>query len=109
MKNTSLILASVVSAFLASTCCLAPLLFLLFGIGMGSLSFLQVFAPYHDYFAFFAIALIVYLWYDYFKTRKSQISCTASVCKNYRLYLIAGTIFVALFSTYPWWIGALLE
>ena len=45
----ALFIGSLISALLASTCCLAPLLFLIFGVSMGSLSFLQIFAPYNMY------------------------------------------------------------
>jgi len=107
-KFYTIIFGSIISAILASTCCLAPLLFLLFGVSMGSLTFLQFFAPYKIYFSIIAVALIIYLWYDYFKERKKPV-CDTSLCKNYKLYLIIGTIFVAIMITYPYWIGYLLE
>ncbi len=97
-----LIVSSVVSAILASTCCLAPLLFLLFGVSIGSLSFLSIFAPYHNYFSIFAIVVMLYLWFDYF--RKKRIVCDTPLCKNYKLYLILGTIFVTVLTTYPFWV-----
>ena len=102
----SLIIGSIVSAILASTCCLAPLLFLLFGVSVGSLSFLKVFAPYHNYFSLFAIITILYLWYDYLK--KKRLVCDTPLCKNYRLYLILGTVFVSILTTYPYWVTYLL-
>ena len=102
----ALIIGSIVSAILASTCCLAPLLFLLFGVSVGSLSFLKLFAPYHNYFSLFAIIVILYLWYDYLK--KKRLVCDTPLCKNYRLYLILGTIFVSILTTYPYWVTYLL-
>ena len=102
------IVGSIVSAILASTCCLAPLLFLLFGVSMGSLTFLQVFAPYKIYFSFIAIGLMLFLWLDYYKKRKIP-ACDTPLCKHYKLYLILGTIFVAIMITYPYWIGYMLE
>ena len=108
-KFYAIIFSSIVSAILASTCCLAPLLFLLFGVSMGSLTFLQIFAPYHTYFSIIAFCLIAYLWYDYFKKRKNNLVCATPLCKNYKLYLILGSFFVLVMITYPYWAGYILE
>ncbi len=105
----AIIAGSLVSALLASTCCLAPFLFLVFGVSMSSLSFLQIFAPYTIYFALFSLVLIVYLWYDFLKHRKDKLVCETWLSKNYRSLLIIGTIFVVIFVTYPYWVGYLLE
>jgi len=105
----ALIAGSIVSAILASSCCLAPLLFLIFGVSVGSLSFLQIFAPYHTYFSIFSIVVVAYLWINYFFKIRKQISCSAKVCKNYRLYLSEGTFFVLLLTTYPYWVTYLLD
>jgi hypothetical protein len=94
---------------LASSCCLAPLLFLVFGVSVGSLSFLQIFAPYHTYFSIFAISVVAYLWINYFRKVRNQITCSAKLCKNYKLYLSEGTFFVLLLTTYPYWAIYLLD
>jgi len=104
----ALIVGAVITAFLASTCCLGPLLFLIFGVSVGSLSFLHIFAPYHMYFSIVAILIIVYLWGNwFFKLRKKPV-CEGSICKNYVKYLTIGTIFVAILVTYPYWAQYLL-
>ena len=108
-KFYTIIFGSIISAILASTCCLAPLLFLLFGVSMGSLTFLQIFAPYHTYFSIIAFCLIAYLWYDYFKKRKDKMVCATPLCKNYKLYLILGSLFVTIMMTYPYWAVFILE
>lgn len=105
----TLIIGSLVSAFFAGTCCLAPFLFLVFGVSMSSLSFLSVFAPYQTYFSFIAVAIMLYLWLDYYKKSKNQFVCSTSLCKNYKLYLILGTIFILVFITYPFWANYILE
>jgi TusA-related sulfurtransferase len=106
MKSKSfwmLIGGAVITAFLASTCCLGPLLFLMFGVSLGSLSFLNFFAPYHVYFNVAASGIIMYLWFNYFfKIRKRPV-CDGSVCKNYLKYLSIGTVFVTVLLTYPYW------
>jgi hypothetical protein len=105
----ALIVSSIISAILASTCCLAPLLFLIFGVSMSSLSFLQIFAPYQIYFTLFAAIVILYLWYDYFQRIKNQLTCVTSLCKNYKFYLSIGTLLVSILTTYPYWINYILE
>lgn len=107
-KFYSLMFGGIISAILASTCCLGPLLFLIFGVSVGSLSFLQKFAPYHNYFSIGAITVVSYLWFDWFRDRKDRVACATSLCKNYTLYLTLGTIFVAILVTYPWWVVYLL-
>lgn len=105
----TLIITSIISAILASTCCLAPLLFLIFGMSMSSLSFLQIFAPYQIYFVSFAVIVILYLWYNYFKRAKNQLVCATPLCKNYKFYLCIGTVLVGILTTYPYWINVILE
>jgi len=104
-----LIVSSIVSALLASTCCLAPFLFLVFGVSMGSLSFLQVLAPYHSYLALFSLAVLVYLWYDYFKHRKQKLFCETWLSKNYLKLLAGGTVIVAVLVSYPYWVTYFLD
>ena len=108
-KFYTLLLGGIVSAILASTCCLGPLLFLLFGVSVGSLSFLQWFAPYHTWFSLAAVAVVGWLWFDWWRGRKERIVCGTSLCKNYTLYLSIGTLFVAVMVSYPWWVGILME
>ena len=105
----SLLLGGIVSAILASTCCLGPLLFLLFGVSVGSLSFLHWFAPYHAWFSAAAVATVGWLWFDWWRGRKERIACATSLCKNYTLYLSLGTLFVVILVSYPWWAGYLME
>jgi TusA-related sulfurtransferase len=99
----ALIVGAIVTAILASTCCLGPLLFLIFGVSVSSLSFLHVFAPYRSYFLIAAILIIGYLWFNYFfKIRKRPV-CEGSICKNYLKYLTIGTIVTLIMLTFPYW------
>jgi UDP-N-acetylmuramyl pentapeptide phosphotransferase/UDP-N-acetylglucosamine-1-phosphate transferase len=84
------------------------MVFLLFGVSVGSLGFLRAFAPYHGYFSAAAVLLVGYLWFDWWRGRKDRIACATSLCKNYTLYLSLGTLFVALLASYPWWMGWIL-
>ena len=105
----SLLLGGLVSAILASTCCLGPLLFLLFGVSVGSLGFLQAFAPYHAWFSGIALLLIAYLWFDWWRSRRKRVACATSLCRHYTLYLSLGTLFVTILVSYPWWVVFLME
>ncbi len=99
----SIMAAAIISAILASTCCLAPLLFLIFGVSVGSLGFLEIFAPYHQYFMYGAIIIVIALWIDWFISKKNRLQCATPLCKHYTHYLIAGTIFAIIMATYPFW------
>jgi len=105
----AIILGSVISGLLASTCCLAPFLFLVFGVSVSSLSFLQIFAPYTIYFSIISIGLLLYLWYDYFKHRKEKLHCETWLSKNYKMLLNVGTVSVIILISYPYWVNYLLE
>jgi len=105
----TLITGAFISAILAASCCLAPLLFLIFGVSVSSLSFLQIFAPYQAYFSIASAGMILYLWYDYFKLQKKSTTCSGTLCKNYQLYLVLGTLFVLVLLTYPYWVNYLWE
>jgi TusA-related sulfurtransferase len=104
-----LITSSVVSALLASSCCLAPLLFLLFGVSMSSLTFLQIFAPFHKYFSIFAFLVLIYLWQDYIRHKRNELSCETWLSNNYIFLLLSGSLFVLIFTTYPYWVNYILE
>jgi len=104
----ALITGAIITAVLASTCCLGPLLFLVFGVSMGSLSFLNIFAPYHLYFSIAAVIIIAYLWLNWFFRLRKKPVCEGSICKYYVKYLSIGTVFVAIMLTYPYWAQYLL-
>lgn len=104
-----LIAGSIVSALLASSCCLAPFLFLVFGVSMSSLSFLQVLAPYHNYLSLFSVAVLGYLWYDYFRHRKQKLFCETWLSKNYLKLLVVGSVVVAILISYPYWVAEIID
>lgn len=67
------IIGAFVSAFLATACCLSPLLFLFFGISFGFLSFLEIFTPYRIPLSLLSLG-ILYLTYRIY-------SCKSLTCK----------------------------
>ncbi len=105
----ALIASSIVTAILASTCCIGPLLFLLFGVSASSISFLKPLAPYHNLFSLVAVGVIGYLWYHYFRVIRKMIVCEGWICKYYLHYLIVGTILVAILLSYQYWVVFLID
>ncbi len=103
-----LIVGAVTAAAMATSCCIAPLLFLLFGISASSLSFLNIFAPYQIHLSALSVLVVLYLWINYFVKIKSRMDCQGSLCRNYLIYLSIGTIFVAIMISYPYWIDRLI-
>lgn len=104
----ALILGSIVTAILASTCCIGPLLFLLFGVSASSLSFLKPLAPYHGVFSLIAAGVIGYLWYHYFKVIRHRLVCEGWICKYYLTYLSIGTALVVVLLSYQYWVVYLI-
>ncbi len=83
------------------------MLFLLFGISIGSLGFLKFFAPYQLPLSLIAGAIVAYLWYRHLRTPKT--ACNATLCGRYRYYLISATLFIAFLISYPYWLQFFLE
>jgi len=107
MQNNKILLllfGATLSAFFATTCCLAPLIFIIFGISVSGLSFLTYFSPYSDYFLIMSILILLFLWINYFYRLKKLPTCNKNICKNQFNYLLIGTIFTILLNTYPYWI-----
>lgn len=96
MKSSKL---GIVSAFIASICCLGPLVLVL--LGLGSLGLGAVLGKYHWYFIFIAIGLISYAWWHYLKEKKT---CNLQGCQmeNKRITLITliiTTMIISIFLT----------
>lgn len=107
LSRWALIGGSVTAAFLATSCCIGPMLFLVFGISVGSLGFLKFFTPYQLPLSLLAAAIIAVLWYRHL--REAKTVCASSLCARYRRYLVAATLVVLFFITYPYWFQLLME
>ena len=103
----ALLFGGIVSAILASTCCIGPLLFLLFGVSVGSAGFFQLLAPYHSLFSAIAAGITLWLWIEYFRKRHIP-ACETILCRRYVWFLAAGTLLVVVMLTYPWWMVLLI-
>lgn len=87
----------ILSALLASVCCLGPVLLVL--LGLGSLGFGSLIGRYHGWFIGAAAVLLTYAWRSYLK--ESQ-RCRSEACemvqrKTTRTVLIIASAAVAIF------------
>lgn len=77
MKNKFLSVGSIITAVLASLCCIGPLL--LVGFGIGSVAFFSRFDAYRPYFIGLAVLLLIPAFYLAYKKR--EIKCEDGTCK----------------------------
>jgi len=87
----------ILSAVIASICCVGPLLLIL--LGLGGLGIGAAIGKYHGYFIVAALLLLTFAWRSYLKEKKV---CDLKACKmeNKRvtlLILIMSTLIVAVF------------
>ena len=77
MKDKPFAIGSVVAAFVASLCCLGPLL--LGGIGLGA-ALVATFAPLRPYFLALSTILLVTGFYFVYRKPKEAEACEAEAC-----------------------------
>jgi mercuric ion transport protein len=63
------------ASFLAGSCCIAPTLFVIFGVSAGSLSRLSVLEPYRWHFLTVGYMSVAYSLYRLYKKRKVECAC----------------------------------
>lgn len=99
---------AIVSAFIASACCVGPLVLALLGLGGGAL--LLEFEPYRPYFMVVTLGLLgLGFWLQYRKpkpvTNADGISCdcpTPRANKAGRVMLWVATVLVVAFLAFPY-------
>lgn len=103
--------SSIISAFIASICCVGPLVFALLGIGGAGL--LLKLAPYRPYFTVMTFALLGAGFYFTYRRPKVAAGATAAqapecacpaprASRAGRIMLWAATVFVAAFLGFPY-------
>lgn len=88
----------ILSALVASICCLGPVLLIF--LGLGSLGIGAAIGKYHWYFITGAVVLLVFSWRDYLKDKKT---CALEGCRveNKKItmsILLTATLVVAIFA-----------
>ncbi len=104
MNKTALTsVGSVLSALLASLCCIGPVVFAL--IGAGSLGFAAAFEPYRPYLL--ALTVLFLGTAFYFTYRKREVQCEDGTCKIesagkwHKLFLWLAATFAVVFMFFP--------
>lgn len=107
--------SSVISAIVASICCVGPLVFALLGLGGAGL--LVKFAPYRPYFVVATLALLgAGFYFTYRKPKATGPSAAGPECacpapktnRAGKVMLWVATVLVALFLAFPYLAAALL-
>lgn len=79
IKIASVMFSALTFALLSLSCCVAPLLFIIFGISAASLSFLDFLAPYRFVFVLLSICSIVYSFWRIYMSQKPLCNGAASL------------------------------
>jgi len=96
IKDNTPIIGAIFTGFLASACCIGPLLVVL--LGLGSASMFIAMQPYRPAFAVITLALIGWAGWQHWQGRKA---CMASGCppkKATRLWMLSGVAILLLIS-----------
>ncbi len=118
MKKETLATGSVLGlSFLIASCCVAPALFLLFGISVSALGVLAVFEPYRPIFIALGAAALLYAAQRIYRRDVTAVGrgCADDACapdgagprRTHILLAVAGFVFVVSIA-YPYVIAALL-
>jgi mercuric ion transport protein len=102
-KEITSTLGSLVPSFLASTCCVGPTLYVLFGVSVGGLSVFTALEPYRPLFILAALSFLGYAFY-YLYLRPPQFDCVAdgrSALKTSRLFFWVASFIFVIATLYP--------
>lgn len=99
------VLTALFSALAATACCLPPLLFLLFGISFGALSFLETLTPFRIPLSLLSLLILWLSWHSY---AHHTFTCNPQKRKRYLWFysIILGVVLVILL--YPEWANLLI-
>jgi len=99
------VLTALLSALGATACCLPPLLFLLFGVSFGFLSFLEVLTPFRIPLSLLSLFVLWLSWRNY---THHSVTCNLQKRKRYVWFysIILGVVLIILL--YPEWGNFLL-
>ena len=104
-KEILSLLTALLSAFAATVCCLPPLLFVLFGISFGFLSFLEVLTPFRIPLSLLSLFVLWLSWRSY---AHHTFTCNPQKKKRYVWFysIVLGLIIAILL--YPEWANLLI-
>lgn len=97
-KEILSILTALFTAVLATTCCLPPLLFLLFGVSFGFLSFAESLSPFRIPLSLFSLFILWLSWRNY---RAKAFTCNLAKRKSYLWFYAMALSLILLVLLYP--------
>ena len=105
--NNKLMGTSVLTAMVASICCITPVLALLTGT-MGLASTFSWIEPFRPYLIGFTVLVLAFAWYQKFKPKtKSEIDCECDDEKpkfiNSKIFLFLITLFAGAMLAFPYY------
>ena len=100
---------------LIASCCIAPTLFLLFGVSVGALGALSTLEPYQPYFIGAGVLALGFAGYQIFRPAEVDADCGDDACApdsqsrqfTRRSFIVAVVLF-AVATVYPYILNALL-
>ncbi len=100
---------------LIASCCIAPTLFLLFGVSIGALGALSTLEPYQPYFIGAGVLALGFAGHQIFRPAEIDAACADDACAvdsqsrrvTRRFFFLAVALFVGA-ATYPYVLIALL-
>lgn len=118
MRRENLAMGGAVGAsLLVASCCVAPTLFLLFGVSVGALGALSGFEPYRPIFIVLGTLALSYAGWRVYRTESvdAHETCADGACapdapvrrRTQRLFILAVVVFVASIA-YPYVLAAIL-
>ncbi len=101
IKIASVMFGALTFALLSLSCCVAPLLFIIFGISAASLSFLDFLAPYRFVFVLLSICSIVYSFWRIYISQKPLCNGAAISAASLKTLFWLLTALSAISLIYP--------
>ncbi len=100
---------------LIASCCIAPTLFLLFGVSVGALGALSTLEPYQPYFIGAGVLALGFAGHQIFRSAETDADCGDDACApdsrsrrlTRRFFFLAVVLFVGA-AAYPYVLTALL-
>ncbi len=116
MRQETLVTGGAIGiSILVASCCIAPTLFLVFGVSIGALGALSVLEPYQPYFIGAGVLALGFAGHQIFRSANIEADCGNDACApdsrsrrlTRRFFFLAVVLFMGA-AAYPFVLNALL-